>query len=67
MIKIINKDITALDCADKTLLVSSGTISGVFLCSVTTVIDALVEIAVTSFIPVFLISNEIIKMFLKTI
>ena len=38
MNKAINKCITALDYGDKTLLVMSGTDSGVYLCSFTTVI-----------------------------
>ena len=45
----------------------SGANSNVFLCLFTAVINTSVGIASASFILVFLVSNEIAKMFLKTI
>lgn len=44
-----------------------GANSNVFLCLFTAVINTSVGIASASFILVFLVSNEIAKMFLKTI
>ena len=66
MSKTLNKFITAIDYADKSLLVLSGTSSGVFLCSFSTVIGMPVRIASASISLMFLISNAIVKMFLKT-
>ena len=43
--KTLNKYITALDYADKALLVLSGVSSGVYLCSFTTIIGKPVGIA----------------------
>ena len=63
MSKTLDKYITALDHPDKALLVLSGTISDVSLCSFTTVIGTFVEIVSASISLVFLISNGIVKMF----
>ena len=57
---------SVLDHADKTLLPFSDTGSGVPLFSCTTVTSIPVGIASTSISLVFLIDNEIVKMFLKT-
>ena len=66
MIKTLYKCITDLDCANKTLLVWLGTSSGVSIWSITTVVDMSVGIDTASISLVFLISNYITKMFLKT-
>ena len=57
---------TTLDYAGKALLVLSGASNDVSLCSFTTTIDAPVVIASASICLVFLTSNGIFKMFLKT-
>ena len=67
MSKLLNKNVTALDYADKTLLVWSCESSGVSLCLFTTVIATPIAIKIASVSLVFLISNEIVKMFLKAI
>ena len=66
MIKTLYKYITELDCANKTLLVWLCTSSGVPVWSITTVVDMSVGIATASISLVFLISNYITKMLLKT-
>ena len=66
MVKTINKYITTLNSASKTLLVLSSASSGYSLCSFTTVIGTIVGIVSTSSSLVFLISNGVVKMFLKT-
>ena len=68
MSKTLNKYIIALDYADMTLVVLSGASSDVSLCSFTTVFDTSVGLAseLTIISPVFLLSNEIVKMFLET-
>lgn len=65
--KTFNKFITALDYAEKTLLVLSSASSGNCLCSLTTIFGTPVGIANASINLVFLISNGIAKMFLKTV
>ena len=67
MNKTLYKYTTSIDYAYETLLVLSGAISSVSLCSFTIIIDAPVRIASASISIVFLISIEIVKMFLKTI
>ena len=67
MNKTLYKYTTSIDYAYETLLVLSGAISSVSLCSFTTIIDAPIGIASASISTVFLISIEIVKMFLKTI
>ena len=62
----VNKYITTLEYTDKIFLVLSGANSGVSLCSFTTIIDIIIGIASASVSLVLLISNEIIKMLLKT-
>ena len=57
--KTLNKYITALDYADKTLLVLSGAGSGVSLFSFTTVIGTRVRIVSASIS--FLVTNGIVK------
>ena len=69
MNKTLDKQITPLVHVDKTLLVSLGASSGVSLYSFSTVIGTKVWIASASICLVLLInneSNEIVKMFLKT-
>ena len=61
-----NKYITALDYAGKTLLLLSVASSGVFLHLFTTITGTPVGNKAASISLVFLISNEVIKMFLKT-
>ena len=63
---LINKYITALDYADKTLMVLSGATSGVSLCLFTTIIGTPVGITSASISLVFLIGNGIVRMYLKT-
>lgn len=58
--------ISALDYGDKTLFVLAGASGGVSLCSFTTVIATLIAKASSNTSQVFLISNGIIKMILKT-
>ena len=64
--KTLNKYMTTLDYTDKALLVLSGASNDVFPCSFTTAIDSPVMIASGSICLVFLTSNGIFKMFLKT-
>lgn len=64
--KTLNTYITALGCADKTLLVWSGASSAVSCASFTTVIGTPVGIASAIVSVVFLISIGIAKMVLKT-
>ena len=66
MSKALNKYITELDFADKTLLVLSGAASGVSLFSFITVIGTYVGTASASICLVFPANNGIVKMFLKT-
>ena len=66
MSQTLNKCITALDFADKILLVLSDAGSGVSLLSFTTVSGTLVGIASASICLVFPVSNGIVRMFLKT-
>ena len=63
---LINKYSTALDYADKTLMVLSGATSGVSLCLFTTIIGTPVGITSASISLVFLIGNGIVRMYLKT-
>ena len=63
MCKTLNKCITTLAYADKTPLVLSDEKSGVSLCSFTTVIGGIVS---ASAMRVFLMSDWIFKMFMKT-
>ena len=63
MCKTLNKYITTLAYADKTPLVLSNEKSGVSLCSFTTVIGGIVS---ASAMRVFLMSDWIFEMFLKT-
>ena len=65
MSKTLHEYITVLDYTDKTLLVLSGTGSGVSLFSFTAVIGMSVGIASTSISLVFFVTNGIVKMFLK--
>ena len=65
MSKKHSKYITVRDYTDNTLLVLSGTDSGVSLLSFTTVFAMYVGIASTSISLVFLIINGIVKIFLK--
>ena len=65
MSKKHSKYITVRDYTDNTLLVLSGTASGVSLLSFTTIIAMPVGIASTSISLVFLIINGIVKIFLK--
>lgn len=65
MSKKHSKYITVRDYTDNTLLVLSGTDSGVSLLSFTTIIAMPVGIASTSISLVFLIINGIVKIFLK--
>ena len=64
--KTFNMYITTLDYAYKTLLVSVGASSDVSLSTFTTVIGTLVAIASASINLVYLVSNGIVKMSLKT-
>ena len=64
--KRLNKYTTALDFVEKALVLLSGAGSGVSLFSCTTAIGTLVGVASASVSLVFLISNGIVKMFLKT-
>ena len=57
---------SALDYGDKTLLVLAADSGGVSLCSFATVNDTSTGIVSASISLAFLISNEIVKMFLKT-
>ena len=66
MSKIFYKNTPSLDYTYNTFLVLPGTSSGVFLCSFTTIIDASVGIASASISVVFLVSNGIVEMFLKS-
>ena len=69
MNKTLDKQITPLAHVDKTLLVSLGASSGVSVYSFSTAIGTKVWIASASICLVLLInneSNEIVKMFLKT-
>ena len=61
----LNKRIVALDYAEKTLLVLSSASSDACFCSFTIVIDATVKITSAGFNLVLLISNRIVKVFLK--
>ena len=63
---ILSKYIKALDYADKTLIVLPGTSSGVSLCSFTSATSTPVRITSANISLVFLISNGIVKIFLKT-
>ena len=65
--KTFNMYITTLDYAYKTLLVSVGASSDVSLSTFTTVIGTLVAIASASINLVYLVSNGIVKMSLKTV
>ena len=65
MSKILNKYITAVHYVEKTLLVLSGESSDVSFSSFATVIGTAAGIASASISLVFLISNGIVKMFLK--
>ena len=66
MSKKLNKYFTALNYAEKTLLVLSIASSGAFFCSlITNVIGKLFETASASDSLVLLISNGVVKMFLK--
>ena len=65
--KKLNKYITTLDYADKTLLVSSAASSGVSLCLFTTAIGTPGVIASVSISLVFLISIWIVEIFLETV
>ena len=62
----VNLYITTLEYTDKIFLVLSGANSGVSLYSFTTIIGIIIGIASASVSLVLLISNEIIKMLLKT-
>ena len=66
MSKTLNKYITALDYTNKTLLVLTVAFTGVSLCSFTTVIGTPVRIVSATISLVFLISKEMVKMFLKS-
>ena len=66
MSRALNKYITSFDYAGTTLLVSLVASSGVSLCSFTTVIGTPVGITSDNISLVFLISNRIVTMFLKT-
>ena len=66
MSRALNKYVTSFDCGGITLLVSLVASSGVSLCSFTTVIGTPVGITSANISLVFLISNRIVTMFLKT-
>ena len=66
MSNTLNKYITSLEYVGKTLVVLSDTCSDVSLFSFTAAIGTLVGVASTSISLVFLVSNGIIKIFLKT-
>ena len=57
---------SALDYADKTLLIFSGSSSSISFCSFTAIFGTPVGIVSASISLVFHISNRIIKVFLKT-
>ena len=63
MSKALKKYIIALVHADNTLFVLLGISSGVFICSFTTVTEMIASASINL---VFLISNNIVKIFLKT-
>ena len=63
MSKALKKYIIAPVYADNTLFVLLGTSSGVFICSFTTVTEMIASVSINL---VFLISNNIVKIFLKT-
>ena len=65
MSKLLNKYITALHFADKTLLVLSGSSSRVSICSFATAIGAPIGIAGVSITLVFIFRDGIFKTFLK--
>ena len=67
MSKTLNKYVTVLNYADKTLLVLLGARTGFLLSSFTTVIGTPVGIASASISLVSVISNGIFNIFLKTI
>ena len=67
MSKILNKCITAIHYVEKTFLVLSGKNNDASFSSFATVIGTPAEIASGSISLVFLISNGIVKMFLKKI
>ena len=64
--KTYQKYITAFNSTDNILLVLTAEKSGVSICSFTTVIDTLIEIASASIILSCLITNEVVKMFQKS-
>ena len=66
MSKILTKNITVFDYADKTQLFLLGTGSGVSLFSFIAVIGTPGEIVRSSISQVFLVTNGTVKMFLKT-
>lgn len=61
-----NKYASVREYSGKTLMVLSGSSSGVFLCLFTTIISTPVGKASTSINLLVLISNGIVKMFIKT-
>ena len=63
MSKALKKYTIALVYADNTLFVLLGRSSGVFICSFTTVTEMIASVSINL---VFLISNNIVKIFLKT-
>ena len=62
----LNKHITAISYADRTLVVLSGESSSFSLCSFATDVDAPIGIASAGISLVFLPGNGILKMYLKT-
>ena len=64
--KTLNKYITVLNYADKSLLVFSGTGIIISLFSFTTITDISVGISSASISLVFLVTNGFVKLFLKT-
>ena len=64
--KTYHKYITAFNSTDNILFVLTSEKSGVSICSFTTVIDTLIEIASASIILSCIITNEVVKMFQKS-
>lgn len=67
MSDVLNKYITALDYADKILLVLSSASFDCFICSIAAIMSAPVGIVNASISLVLLVRNLILKTFLKTI
>ena len=65
MSKVLNKYVTALNYADNALLVLSRESTGVCFCSFATAIGTPAGRSSASISPVFLVSKEIFKKFLK--